>query len=151
MKKKDFFIVFCVIIVTIIIIGTFKHNIKIVGYTQMTNLSSEFYPNGYRIIFTQQEFDDFCSYSITSKELKKYEECNSLQFDKYGYIVVYGAQIDELWYSWKNTLLDDINPSYAKAYKQGKHFLMIRYKTPDNNVYLYKFKKSVPLKEFITD
>ena len=141
MKKIFFIIIGIVIFIVCCMLFFYKHHIRIYECYEIPMSNTEYRPLGYRVFNSSEEYDDFCSYASDSVGLRLYKKKNGFEFDKYSYLIVHGAKVDNLYYSWKTTLFDDNNPTYAKAYRQLKHYLMIDYECVDNKSYLYKIDK----------
>ena len=72
----------------------------------------------------------------------------NLNFDKYSYVIVYGAKVKRMYYSIKSTIFDDKSPYYCSAIRHKKMCLFIEYQEPDNYMYIYQIDKNCRLKSF---
>ncbi len=72
-------------------------------------------------------------------QLKALKEEHRFDFDKYTYVLVYGAKVKNMYISLKSTLLEDFG--VPRAYRQGKFWLRINYGEEDNKMHLYRIDK----------
>lgn len=148
MRKSYIFII--AIYVTGIIVTSFifvkKHDIQYVNVHSLSTKGNPFYPDAFEIINEQKEMDSYT-------RLLGLQEINlnsvNLDFSKYTYIIVHGAKVKRMYWSFKQTLFNDSSPSYAKAYRKGKKCLFIQYLEPDGGIYLYKINKDLSLSNSI--
>lgn len=68
-----------------------------------------------------------------------------LDFESNMYLIVYGAKIKSLHWSFKSTLFNNIEAPYSKVYIKGKKLIKIEYQKPDGNIYVYKMGKDPTL------
>lgn len=140
-------ILYIVLAMSIISIFVYRHSIndyEIIFDSSEINFKTDFYPYAYRLI---KDKDKWVSYVNTNSDTKKLSMINedSLDFNKHMYIIVYGARIKNMHWSFKSTLFDDVNASYSKTFRKGKKLIMVDYMTPDSNIYVYRMNANPTL------
>lgn len=106
--------------------------------------SNQSYSCTYKLINGQKEMESYLNL-LTVSEKCMYSNNLDLDFSKYTYVIVQGAKLKRMYWSFKRTLFDDPSPAYAKAYREGKKSLFVQYNTPDGGIYIYRINKNFSL------
>lgn len=159
MKQKVLVVAMICIITTtalflIIYIFLNKHYIPFEEVCKIYNVEDEkgFYPDAYVFFHSNREIENF--FKHTNKYTELYgEKCKNIHFDfnNYSYVIVYGAKIKSMYYSYKTTIFNDKSPDYAKAHRYGDICVFIEYEewTKQNNgIYFYKVKRNPKFRGF---
>ena len=149
-KKRLYLIVgfIATIVLSLLYIAYSKHYIRYSACYKLTMLKTCYYPDAYRFINTKEDFEIYVELLNNTIDVKKIIDSNKLDFNKYTYVIVFGAPIKEMYYSLKTTILDDKSPSYAKAIKHKKKCVFIKYAPPTGDIYIYRIKKDLSLTGF---
>lgn len=112
-----------------------------VEYYSFKNMErTEFAPYAYSLIDNTDDWDHLRHFNCYPKEEIDMLE-DSLDFNECTYLIVAGAKIKNIYWSFKTTLFDDHSPPYSKAYHEGKKCIIIDYSAPDGKTYIYKLRK----------
>jgi hypothetical protein len=147
-NKKVLSFVTVVSIITILIVGFFhEFEVDYSDYRRIKRVDGEegFYPDAYVIFHTEKEFLESAVYDYHGSIIKR---SMNLNFEKYSYVIVYGAKIKRMYYSVKSTIFDDKSPYYCSAIRNKMMCLFIEYQAPDNYMYIYQIDKNCMLKSF---
>ena len=104
----------------------YRHSVKfeVLGRVK-TAITSEynFYPYGFALIHNESnlEYYKMCPDSTTVNTI------NNHDFTNYSYLITFGNRVEKLSYSWYDTFLYDVSPSYCKVWKTGNELLIIDY------------------------
>lgn len=142
-----FVILYIILGMSTISIFVYRHPINdydIIFNSSEIGMKTDFYPYAYRLIMDK---DKWVSYVRTNSDTKMLSIINedSLDFKKRMYLIVYGAKIKNMYWSFKSTLFDDVNASYSKGFRKGKKLIMVDYMTPDGNIYVYRMNTNPAL------
>lgn len=107
--------------------------------------NTPFYPLAYQLIHDEDHLESYAyyydrwdqSFNPNHSYYKDYFRSLHIDFNKYSVVIVDGAPIKSMYYSWESTFFDDQSEDYCKAYKKGNLCLFINYEKPDSNGYLY--------------
>lgn len=121
-----------------------QHEIPYIEYHAVDK--SDFWPMAFRIFHDESSMQSYINLYEKGGAMEQKISEIQLDFEKYSYILVYGAKIDRMYYSMKSTWFDDISPYYASARRYNECRLFIDYLNPDGCVYLYQIKKNVKLR-----
>lgn len=146
-KKKIVVLLVSVISIMIFVVGFFyQFEVDYSNYKRIERIDGDgFYPDAYVIFHTEKEFIESSVYKYHGSKIK----CSmNLNFEKYSYVIVYGAKVKRMYYSVKSTIFDDKSPYYCGAIKNKKFCLFIDYQAPDNYMYIYQIDKNYMLKSF---
>jgi hypothetical protein len=147
-NKKVLSFVTVVSIITILIVGFFhEFEVDYSDYRRIKRVDGEegFYPDAYVIFHTEKEFLESAVYDYHGSIIKR---SMNLNFEKYSYVIVYGAKVKRMYYSVKSTIFDDKSPYYCSAIRNKMMCLFIEYQAPDNYMYIYQIDKNCMLKSF---
>ena len=145
-NKKVLSFVTVVSIITILIVGFFhEFEVDYSDYRRIKRVDGEegFYPDAYVIFHTEKEFLESAVYDYHGSIIKR---SMNLNFEKYSYVIVYGAKVKRMYYSVKSTIFDDKSPYYCSAIRNKMMCLFIEYQAPDNYMYIYQIDKNCMLK-----
>ena len=115
----------------------------------ITAVDHEFYPGAYEFYHELHNNPDkhrpaFETLLSHNRQYHRYnsEVLDSIHFDfqKYSYLVVYGAKIKRMYWNYITTTFEDESPSYCCARRYGRQFVKIEYQEPDGKIYLYRLK-----------
>ncbi len=151
MTQKRLFLI--VVFITTIVLSLFyiaysKHYIKYSACYKLVTLKTPFYPDAYRFINTKEDFEIYIGLMDNTIDVKSFIDYNKIDFKRYTYIMVFGAPVEEMYYSLKTTIFDDKSPSYAKAMRFKKKCVLIKYAPPTGYIYIYRIKKDLSLTGF---
>lgn len=107
----------------------------------------DFYPDAYVVFHSEMQLKQSAAYRFHADEIEK-AMSGKFDFFKYSYVIVYGAKIERMYYSFKSTIFDDKSPSYASARRFHKQCLFIEYKEPDGHIYMYQIDRNPELMGF---
>lgn len=143
--KKRALICFCLLLIVASVGYAFCYqiNVKVYSYKKIEQ-SDGFYPDAYRVFHTEKEFRES---AVCLYHGKKILQAIDMNFEKYSYVIVYGAKVERMYYSFKTTIFDNVSPSWAKPFRHGKFCLFLKYQHPDNNIYIYQIEKNSYLSE----
>ena len=147
-NKKVLSFVTVVSIITILIVGFFhEFEVDYSDYRRIKRVDGEegFHPDAYDIFHTEKEFLESAVYDYHGSIIKR---SMNLNFEKYSYVIVYGAKVKRMYYSVKSTIFDDKSPYYCSAIRNKKICLFIEYQAPDNYMYIYQIDKNCMLRSF---
>ncbi|VBB45382.1 hypothetical protein TRIP_D300212 [uncultured Paludibacter sp.] len=135
---------------TIVVICLFfkKHYVSYNSYYKIPNVERDFYSGAYVFFHSKNELKSFFDLNDETHKFMENSKYINFNFSKYSYLIVYGAKIDKMYYSYKTTWFDDPSPSYAKARRFGKKCVFIKYRKVDKAVYFYQIKKDTLLTGF---
>lgn len=153
MKKKYIVAIIFGLIIFPISIYWFskKHYPAFEIYFKIPNVESDLYPGAYVFFNSNAQLTSFFN---MNKDTRIYgENCKDVKFDfdNYTYVIVYGAKIESMYYSYKTTFFNDPSPSYAKARRYGKKCVFIDYNKAskaEKGVYFYRLKRDTLLRGF---
>lgn len=141
--------IFGFIIVLILAYLSFKkHYISYSACYKLTSVSTPFYPDAYRFINTIHEFDVVFKSMDTTYNLETFFDSCDIDLNSYTYLIVVGAPIKEMYYSYVTTVFADKSPDYAKAIRKNKKCVFIDYYPPTGHVYIYRIKQDLSLSGF---
>ena len=82
-----------------------------------------FYPYGFALIHNDSDLEYYkmCLDSII------FNTIDNLNFTNYSYLITFGNRVEKLSYSWYDTFLYDVSPSYCKVWKTGNELLIVDY------------------------
>ena len=125
-----------------------KHYIKYSACYKLAITKTPFYPDAYKLINTKEEL--LSNIKLINNVIKEESviDINKLDFYNHTYLLVFGAPIKNMYYSFKTTLFDDKSPSYAKAIRHNKKCVFINYNVPTGYTYLYEIAKDETLTGF---
>ena len=90
-----------------------------------TSITGEynFYPYGFALIQNDSDLEYYkmCLDSII------FNTIDNLDFTNYSYLITFGNRVEKLSYSWYDTFLYDVSPSYCKVWKTGNELLIVDY------------------------
>ena len=90
-----------------------------------TSITGEynFYPYGFALIHNDSDLEYYkmCLDSII------FNTIDNLDFTNYSYLITFGNRVEKLSYSWYDTFLYDVSPSYCKVWKTGNELLIVNY------------------------
>ena len=146
-KNKMFVLLVSVISIVIFAVCFFyQFEVDYSNYKRIGRVDGEgFYPDAYVIFHTEKEFRESVVYDNHGSNIM---HAMNLDFEKYSYVIVYGAKVKRMYYSVKSTLFDDKSPYYCSAIRNRKFCLFIEYQIPDNYMYVYQINKNNLLKSF---
>lgn len=107
-----------------------------------------FYPDAYRFIHSEEEFGNLMQLVDSELDVDSLISQNQLDFARYTYLIVFGAKIKRIYYSYKSTWFNDRSPSYAKARRRNKNCVFVEYDLPDNQMYLYQLERDTTWTDF---
>ena len=144
-KNKMFVLLVSVISIVIFAVCFFyQFEVDYSSYKRIERIDRDgFNPDAYVILHTEKEFLESAVYKYHGSNIKR---SMNLDFDKYSYVIVYGAKVKRMYYSVKSTLFDDKSPYYCSAIRNKKFCLFIDYQAPDNYMYIYQIDKTCMLK-----
>lgn len=146
-KNKKIILLVSVLSIVIFIIGFFyQFEVDYSNYKRIERIDGNgFYPDAYVIFHTEKDFLESTVYDNHGSNIKR---SMNLNFEKYSYVIVYGAKVKRMYYSLKSTIFDDKSPYYCSAIRKRKICLFIEYQAPDNYMYIYQIDKNCMLKSF---
>lgn len=149
-KYKIVFILFIIALILLMVLFCKKHYVKYDTYYKVPNVSSAFYPDAYVFFHSADKLRRFFNICDDTRDIGKNSQQIDFDFEKYSYVIVFGARIDNMYYSCKTTLFNDPSPSYAKARRFGDKCVFINYKEKpiDSGVFFYRVKKNPSLRGF---
>lgn len=109
----------------------------------MAKSHTEFLPDAYVVINSQEKLKDFL---FLRKEFKSCSK--SFDFTKYTYIVVYGGAVKSMYYSFKTTYFNDKSASYAPHWNSNVLFINYTNEFSDKSITIYKVNKQEKLRGF---
>jgi len=120
-----------------------KHYVTPVACYKIAYKKTDIHP--IKLIHTEEDLERYAyyfdrwdqSFNPNHSYYKDYFRSLHIDFNKYSVVIVYGAPINSMFYSWKSTFFDDQSEDYCKAYKKGLQCLFIEYDEVDNETYLY--------------
>lgn len=147
MKKRLTIFFVSAISIIVLVVGFFhQFEVSYSDYKRVECVDGEgFYPDAYAIFHTQKESRESTVYHYHGRNI---EHAMKLNFEKYSYVIVYGAKVKRMYFSIKSTLFDDKSPYYCSALRNRMICLFIEYQAPDNYMYIYQIKKNNLLKSF---
>ena len=147
MKKKLTILLVSAVSVIVFMFGFFhQFEVDYSDYKRIKLVGGEgFYPDAYAIFHTEKEFRKSAVYDYHGQEI---DHTMKLNFEKYSYVIVYGARVKRMYFSIKSTLFDDKSPYYCSALRNRMICLFIEYQVPDNYMYVYQIDKNNLLKSF---
>ncbi len=149
MMRKLFSATFTISIVLLLMYFIYnKHYIQYNACYKFPMLKTSFYPDAYKFINTREDFEKYTELIDNAINLSSIFEIRKLDFEKYTYILVFGAPVKNMYYSLKTTFCDDKSPSYARARKYKKKCVFIEYEKPTGHIYLYEINKDESLTGF---
>lgn len=107
-----------------------------------------FWPYAYEFINTREKLQFHIEGEDKAFDVDGFIRSKKIDFDRHTYLIVHGAPVENMYYSWKTTLFDDISPDWAKAWRYYKQCVFINYRAPTGGVYIYEIKKDVRLRGF---
>ncbi len=146
-NKRMVILLISIIFIVLFVFGFFyQFEVSYSNYERIGRIEGNgFYPDAYIIFHTEKEFIESAVYSYHGSIIKR---SMNLNFDKYSYVIVYGAKVKRMYYSIKTTIFDDKSPYYCSAIRNKKLCLFIEYQKPDNYIYIYQIDKNCMLKSF---
>ena len=146
-ENKMVVLLVSVIFLMIFFVGFFyQFEVDYSNYKRIERIDGDgFYPDAYVIFHTEKEFLESAVYEHHGSNINR---SMNLDFEKYSYVIVYGAKVKRMYYSVKSTLFNDKSPNYCSAIKNKKLCLFIEYQAPDNYMYIYQIDKNCMLKSF---
>lgn len=146
-KNKKIILLVSVLSIVIFIVGFFyQFEVDYSNYKRIERIDGNgFYPDAYVIFHTEKDFLESTVYDNHGSNIKR---SMNLNFEKYSYVIVYGAKVKRMYYSLKSTIFDDKSPYYCSAIRKRKICLFIEYQAPDNYMYIYQIDKNCMLKSF---
>lgn len=113
---------------------------------------SDFYPLGYVFVHNKKKAKNLLSIFEDNQPIM-FEKLKDFDFDfnRYSYLITYGAPVKKIYYSMKTTWWDDPDPPYAKCRKKGLKFVAVEYKEVDKKAHLYKLDRDTTLSGNIAD
>lgn len=151
MKNRGIYIIIAFISITVpslLFLFYSKHYIRYSACYKIKTLKTPFYPDAYCFINSKDKFDLCVTPHDNAFDETKFIEYYKIDFNRYTYVIVYGAPIKNMYYSLKTTLWDDDSPSYDRAIRYNKKFVVINYEHPTGYIYLYRIKKDLSLRGF---
>lgn len=147
--KKSIFILGLLFVVIVIHLFYQKHYIAYGACYKIPNIHCEFYRDAYVFFHSDDQLRRFFKINSNTQEYGRNLKHIEFDFTKYSYLIVYGAKVDKMYYSYKTTMFNDPSPSYAKARRYGKKCVFIDYsKKVDKGVYIYRMEKDTLLRGF---
>lgn len=133
------------LVIAIIIAGiVFNKNIYIMpnaSYDIPNASCNGFYPWADKVANSEVEYvklyTDIAPQIAT--QLKALKEDHHFDFNKYTYVLVYGAKVKDMYISLRSSLIEDFG--IPRAYSMGKFWLRINYGEVDNKYHLYRIDK----------
>lgn len=115
-----------VIIALICSVIFYRHSVKFEELGRVkTAITGEynFYPYGFALIHNDSDLEYYkmCLDSII------FNTIDNLDFTNYSYLITFGNRVEKLSYSWYETFLYDVSPSYCKVWKTGNELLIVDY------------------------
>ena len=112
MMRKLFSATFTISIVLLLMYFIYnKHYIQYNACYKFPMLKTSFYPDAYKFINTREDFEKYTELIDNAINLSSIFEFRKLDFEKYTYILVFGAPVKNMYYSLKTTFCDDKSPS----------------------------------------
>ena len=104
---KKIGIVFSIISIIVLIVGFFyQFEVDYSDYKRIERIDGDgFYPDAYVIFHTEKEFLESTVYDYHGINIKRAMDLN---FEKYSYVIVYGAKVKRMYYSVKSTILNPL-------------------------------------------
>jgi len=152
--KKIYFvlIILGLIILTIPIHSFYKKNfLEVNRYYKIPNVESNYYPGAYVFFHSNDKLRQFFEMNESTRTYRENSKNINFDFENYSYLIVYGAKIESIYYSFKTTYFNDPSPSYAKAKRFGKKCVFINYdkaSEDEKGVYFYRLRKDTTLRGF---
>jgi hypothetical protein len=101
----------------------------------------------YEFFHSKEEINNYFKRNDTTKELFNKIENINFNFDKYSYCVVYGFEVEKMYYSYQDIYFNDLSPKYARP--SNKILVSIKYRDQfKNKVIFYKLNKNPKLRGF---
>lgn len=146
-KNKIVILLVSAIFIVIFVVGFFyQFEVDYSDYKRIERIDGDgFYPDAYVIFHTEKEFLESTVYDYHGINIKRAMDLN---FEKYSYVIVYGAKVKRMYYSVKSTIFDDKSPYYCSAIRNKMICLFIEYQVPDNYMYIYQIDRNRLLKSF---
>ena len=104
----------------------YRHSVKFEGLGRVkTRITGEynFYPYGFALIHNNSDL----AYYKMCLDSKIFNTIDNLDFKTYSYLLTFGNRVEKLSYSWYDTFIYDVSPSYCKAWKGGNELLIVDY------------------------
>ena len=104
----------------------YRHSVKFEELGRVkTSITGEynFYPYGFALIHNNSDLEYYkmCLDSII------FNTIDNLDFTNSSYLITFGNRVEKLSYSWYDTFLYDVSPSYCKVWKTGNELLIVDY------------------------
>ncbi len=150
MRNRYWVIGTCLIVFFVACIAIFfrRHDIPYLACYRLSVKHTEFYPDAYRFIHSEEEFGNLMQLVDSELDVDSLISQNQLDFARYTYLIVFGARIKRIYYSYKSTWFNDRSPSYAKARRRNKNCVFVEYDLPDHRVYLYRLERDTTWRGF---
>ena len=144
--KNTILLVSVISIIIFVIVFFYQFEVDYSDYKRIEHIDGDgFYPDAYVIFHTEKEFLESAVYDYHGTNIKC---AMNLNFEKYSYVIVYGAKVKRMYYSVKSTIFDDKSPFYCSAVRNKMICWFIEYQAPDNYMYIYQIDKNCLLKSF---
>lgn len=123
-----------------------KNHVNFELVSKVQNSNEDLYPLAYEFFHSQIAYETFFERNSNTKILKNnFPKSSDLDFTNYSYCVFFGKGLEDLYFSYKTTYLDDPSPSYASCRSKGKKFVVAIYNETSENsekgIFLYKITK----------
>ncbi|MDE6193073.1 MAG: hypothetical protein K2M83_03715 [Muribaculaceae bacterium] len=116
-----------IIAILISVLIFYRHNVEFeeIGRVRnsMTRDIFNFYPYGFALIHNESDLEYYkmCLDTTIINTIDKRD------FTNYSYLITFGNRVEKLSYSWYDTFLYDVSPSYCKVWKTGNELLIVDY------------------------